>query len=83
MGGWTERRKIGGVSEVSLMGRMSAKSMVMVHHRKRRRRRKNEKDAAKEQKSLEEIRVEQANPFLFGKGSLGPCTGGKAGPYDP
>ena len=80
MGGWTERRKIGRVSEAGLMGRMSAKSMVMVHHRKRRGRRKN---AAKEQKNCEEIRVEQTGPCPFGEGSLGPCTGGKAGPYDP
>ena len=67
-----------------MMGRMSAKSMAMAH-RKRRRRRKNEpqKVAAKEQKSLEEIRVEQAGPSPFGEGSWGPCTGEKAGPYDP
>ena len=35
------------------------------------------------QKNLEEIRVEQPGPFPFGEGSQGPCTGGKAGPYDP
>lgn len=80
-----ERRRIGRVLGAGrLMGRMIAKNRVMAH-RKRRRRKTSEaqKDAAKEQKGLEEIQVELAGPFLFGEGSWGPCRGGKAGPCGP
>ena len=79
MGGWTERRKIGRASEVGLMEKMSAKSMATVQRKRRRRKNEPQKDAAREQK----IRVEQTGPFLFGEGSLGPCTGGRARPCDP
>ena len=66
------------------MERMSAMNMVTAHRKKRRRREiEPQMDVAKEQKSLEEIRVEQGGPSLFGEGSWGPCTGGKGGPYDP
>ena len=78
-----ERRRIGRILGAGrLMGRMIAKSRVMAHRKMRRRRNEAHKGAAKEQKSLEEIQAEQADPFLFGEGSWGPCRGGKAGPYD-